>query len=102
MVEYAQRHGVQREDLLTMIDGAARFSKGRCNRRYKDWLFEVRGKQVVYMTPFVQERRVPKPGPGEFLVFEECDECQGAGCNFCEGTGEVPVIRREPRQRGGW
>lgn len=84
-----------------MADASARYTKGRCNRRYKDWLFEVRDNVVVYMTAFASVRNVPTPGPDEFLVYEECEMCEGKGCRVCEGTGQVAFIRRE-RPRTPW
>lgn len=99
VLKYCIRHGITADQLFGMVDQAARFSQGRCNRRYHDWLFELKGNCVVYITPFLEKRPVPTPGPNEFLVYEECEQCEGKGCRLCNGVGEVPVIRHQPKNQ---
>jgi hypothetical protein len=67
------------------------------NRRYHEWIFDVRGATVERAT------RIRRADGEEFVVWEECPECagdpdlddgSGMKCSACGGVGEVRVRRR--------
>lgn len=65
------------------------------NRRYHQWVFLVQGDAVISMRNIETGRRsgTMQAGPGEFLVYEDHEACNGAGCKDCQ-QGSIPVIRK--------
>lgn len=107
VLEYAEKQGITLTQLLAMVEASARVSHSRGNRRYHNWLFLVENNLVKGMSPlhmvesFATINHPPTPGPGEFLVYEDCEDCDGKGCDNCDGMGEVAMIRRTPKERNG-
>lgn len=108
VLAFAESQDVSLEQLLNMVEASARVTHEKGNRRFHNWVFLVEKNVVIRMTPLVGDaisdrltRHIPKPGPDEFLVFDECEECEGHGCDSCDGYGDVPVIRKNPKNRNG-
>ena len=105
VLRFAEGQGLTLLQILDMVESAAKISHALGNRRYHNWLFQVENNVVIRMSPLANggisstlNRQVPKAGPDEFLVYEECD-CEGFGCKKCDGHGDIPVIRRLPKKR---
>jgi len=106
VLKYAEAQGITHLQLLDMVESSAKFSHELGNRRFHSWLFWIENNVVKRMIPLAKgvisgtlNRQVPVPGPGEFLVYDECMDCEGVGCQKCDDTGEVPVIRKNPKSR---
>ena len=106
VMAFAKRKGLDIHQLQNMVQKSALVTHENGNRRYHEWVFLVEGQLVKWMSPLAPSKEKdtinrphPTPGPGEFLVWEDCDECNGQGCKFCDFEGDRPVIRRYPRQR---
>lgn len=103
---YAKRRGIDPNALQDMVQRAAMVTHEQGNRRFHEWVFLIDGQLVKWMAPFASStqkdkinRNHPHPGPGEFLVWEPCEECEdengvSQGCKHCEFEGDRPVIRR--------
>lgn len=101
VLEFATSQGISLKSLIEMVDLSAKVSHRHGNRRYHSWLFKVENNVVIRMLPLVNEghsvtipNQIPTPGPGEFLAFDECEACEGVGCELCNFDGDVPVIRK--------
>lgn len=57
------------------------------NRRFHNWLFEVRQGEVFRMREFDMKTLGRDRGNGS--MCEECEQCEGAGCKDCGWIGEV-------------
>lgn len=74
------------EELHVMVDRAAIITHpSGCNRRYHNWLMDVRKDSVLYLRKF----EMTDYSQGARSVVEECDECFGDGCVQCGWVGEV-------------
>lgn len=98
-------------DLQEMLRRAAICTLPQGNRRFRDWVFDVREGTVVAMTPVVctvqtgataittaprpQQRTVTGENlkPDEFQMYDQHDACNGVGCSGCS-DGEVLVVRK--------
>lgn len=83
--------GLDEAEVIEWVRKAARFSHEFGNRRYHEWIFEVRGEQVLRMVtldPVEQFEHSMSP----MVAYELCEECNGDGCKACGWHGEVKVI----------
>jgi len=102
VLEFAKRNGISALELERMLEKSAVITHELGNRRYHDWVFKLESVTVRFMSPITEKPdRVPLEvaGPGEFLVYEECEVCLGDGCEACNYQGDNPVYRRAPRQK---
>lgn len=82
-----------------MIHKAALCSLPGWNRRYHEFVFQLQGDGVTVGDMSVLDKpdtygRIAVPmGKDEFLVYEECGDCEGIGCEFCDG-GQVARKRK--------
>lgn len=106
VLAFAEGQGITLSRLLEMVEASARVTHPKGNRRHHNWVFQVENNVVKSMSPLpfgeissTIQRVAPKPGPGEFLTYDECEDCEGAGCKKCDFKGDVPVIRKIPKSR---
>lgn len=102
-------------NIQEMLRRAAICTLPQGNRRFRDWVFDVRSGVVVAMTfigggtkttavPSSPPRSQPKVTqkiavhgealkPNEFVMYEDCENCGGEGeCLVCD-DGQVQVVR---------
>lgn len=105
-------------DIHEMLKRAAICTRPEGNRRFNDWVFEVREGVVVAVTNVAAKVLAPRPTrpdapkaqraavkqriamhgevlkDNEFTMFEPCEHCGGnpEGCLVCD-DGEVLVVR---------
>ena len=95
--DFCAQQGITIPELHDMVNSAAIHSQYEgFNRKYQDWLFRVYKGHVMDMQ---KVEDAPKQvvvaykeigfDRGEGFVIEECEECGGAGCNYCRHEGEV-------------
>lgn len=88
---------LREHDLIIMVHKAAICSLPGWNRRYHEYVFQINDFCVTDISvldkPDHAGRIAVKLLPGEFLVYDECGDCRGVGCEFCEG-GQVARKRR--------
>jgi len=111
----AKRQDISLEQLQDMVMHSTRVTHPDGNRRYHDYLFMVEGSRVVafgkiHEVPVKKKEipQLPKVAPqidvmtgeeyykceqckdaGVVRTFDECVECDGSGCEYCD-QGLVP------------
>lgn len=107
--DFAKAHGLTPAAIREMVKRAALCTHEYGNRRYNDYVFQIDGRNIVSMVDlnsglYVTNKPKPVPlAPGEFVQYEECDQCHGKGCAACNFEGEVRYVRRlsdSPRRNG--
>jgi hypothetical protein len=77
---------IELPDLQLMVDRAAIIThESGCNRRYRNWIMEVRGSVVFFLRKF----EMTDYSQGARSIIEECEECWGEGCAHCGWIGQV-------------
>lgn len=104
VLRFADKVGITPKKLEDMVSAAALVSHPEGNRRFHNWLFKVENGTVRFMTPIAPSTDsssigLTPLGPNEFLVYEECEECDGDGCEGCNFEGTIPVVRRHRSNR---
>jgi hypothetical protein len=107
VLAFVKTHGLGLAQLEDMLRHAALCSHEKGNRRYHDWVFQLRQGVIFRMTDVrtgassdtIRSSNLHL-APGEFLVYEDCTECRGKGCRHCDG-GQVPRVRRLQANRIG-
>lgn len=92
VARYARQLGLcdgENDEIMFRIAGMLRESAPIThpggNRRYEDWLFTVR-RGIVSKVHLIKcsncddRKRV--------VVYNDCDDCEGDGCDKCGGSGE--------------
>lgn len=98
MLEKARVLGIGPDALADMALRAAKTTKPGWHRRFHEFYFAMEGNTVTdFMKLDKEPENVVESGQklksNEFLVYEECPHCDGAGCSKCTG-GEVAVVRK--------
>jgi hypothetical protein len=88
--------GIGWDEFQQMVKSAAIVTHGLGNCRFHQWLFEVKGAHVTRMNHWIKE--VTRYGSMDMVVHEECEHCEGSGCDHCDYVGQVRVLYRQ-RQR---
>lgn len=95
VVDVLKAENISPEEFQDMLKAAALTSHGLGNRRFHNWLFSIKGGQCVAMNKWIRE--VTKPGSEDMVVHEDCDYCDGAGCEHCDHIGQVRVTYQRQR-----
>lgn len=89
------------EELDAMVKKAAITTHEFGNRRFHNWIFDIKQGKVWKM---VQDREVPVrivQSSMSLTAHEDCPDCEGDGCKECAYTGEVVVhyvVENKPKR----
>lgn len=95
------------KDLHTMVTFASPFTHEWGNRRYHDYVFDVRGLEVLRVgnlrigtnSGIIRDNA---PNADEFFTtYDPCGNCDGDGCHLCNNEGTVAVQRRATKPKVG-
>lgn len=81
-----QEEQISVEELMFMVEHAAKTSLRGCNRRYHHWLFLVEGEVLKDMQ---YAEGIPEVGNGLVEMMEDHLPCQGRGCKACAWSGSI-------------
>lgn len=94
--EVLNDEGIGAGEFQQMVKSAAIITHGLGNRRFHQWVFEVKGQHVTKMNRWIKE--VTRQGSMDMVAHEECEHCEGSGCDHCDYVGQVRVLYQQ-RQR---
>lgn len=107
VLKFASKNQVPVDALDNMLDRAARISHDQGNRRYHDWVFDVEGKIVKKMGNLQKgcfSAKIPSSqpmNPDQFIVWEDCEICEGDGCQSCNYEGAYRLVRQLTKPKLG-
>lgn len=95
VLRVASADGLSPDQVEDMVAKAALVKHSRGNRRYHDWVFDVRKEKES--TVVVRMSRLHSPvkivsKPGYPVLFEVCPDCDSDGCKECGWTGELEIV----------
>lgn len=99
VLERAERLNLREHDLIVMIHKAALCSFPGWNRRYHEFVFHCQPDGFTVDDMSVLDKsdelgRIPsRLQKDEFLVYEDCGQCGGVGCESCD-QGQVARKRK--------
>ena len=92
VIQKAYGMGVRLEQLQEMVVLSARCTHKLGNRRYHDYVFQVQGEKVLDLAKLGDEDTEDEvlfdclncKDERKVVVFDPCDNCDGAGCRLCD------------------
>lgn len=96
--KFLERRGLT-DKIGEYVERAARCTRTEGNRRFHHWVFETQGDLLARVTDLTTgDASTSRPlQSDEFLVYEECPDCQGSGCKQCGNLGDIRVVRKLKR-----